>query len=217
MDNSKIQLVLGDCLDFMKTMPDASVDVSFTSPPYNRKRNDKYTNYDDNKKDYFGFLVESIDQMIRVTKGNVFLNIQKNYYNKRDVFRLFGHYEKQICEVFVWEKSNPLPSQGYSITNAYEFIIVFGKNIKSNKTYTKNHLTTSIAKMTKEHKAIMHPAAASFFIDNFTSEGDVVLDPFMGCGTTGVTCVKAKRNFIGIEIDPEYFGIAKKNIEDESK
>ncbi len=47
-----------------------------------------------------------------------------------------------------------------------------------------------------------------------TEEGDVVFDPFMGSGTTGVACVKLNRNFIGIELDPIYFAIAKKRIED---
>lgn len=207
-----IELIHGDCLEEMKKIPDGSVDISFTSPPYNRKRNDKYENYDDTIDDYFGFLVNSIDELLRVTKGNVFINIQKNYYNKEEVFRLIGHYSKEICEIFVWEKSNPMPASGFNITNAYEFIIVFGKSIKSNKTYTKNHITTSTARMLKNHKAIMHPDIANFFIENFTREKDIVLDPFMGSGTTGVSCKKLNRNFIGIELDETYFNIAKKRI-----
>lgn len=207
-------LHLGDCLDVMKNMPSKSIDVVFTSPPYNRKRNDKYANYDDAKDDYFGFLCESIDEMIRVCKGNVFLNIQKNYYNKEDVFRIIGKYANDICEIFIWEKSNPMPASGFNITNAYEFIIVFGKNIKSNKTYTKNHLTTSVAKMLKSHKAMMHPNVSDFFITNFTQVGDTVLDPFMGTGTTAVSCLTSYRGFVGIEIDEEYFNISKKRIED---
>lgn len=207
-----IELIQGDCLEKMKTIPHKSIDVCFTSPPYNRKRNDKYENYNDTLDDYFGFLVEAIDQMRRVTRGNVFINIQKNYYNKIDVFRLIGHYAENICEIFVWEKSNPMPANGLNITNAYEFVIVFGSSIKSNKTYTKNHLTTSVAKMLKNHKAIMHPAVATFFIENFTQPNDTVLDPFMGSGTTGVVCENSGRNFIGIELDKEYWQIAKKSI-----
>jgi site-specific DNA-methyltransferase (adenine-specific) len=201
-----------DCLDKMKEMQDKSVDVVFTSPPYNRKRNDKYANYDDAKADYFGFLCDSIDEMIRVCKGNVYMNIQKNYYNKEDVFRVIGKYAKEICEIFVWEKSNPMPASGFNITNAYEFIIVFGKSIKSNKTYTKNHLTTSVARMTKIHKAMMNPAISDFFVKNFTREGDTILDPFMGTGTTGVSCMALGRFFVGIEIDEEYFRVSKKRI-----
>ena len=77
-------LILGDCQENMRDIPDKSVDICFTSPPYNRKRNDKYENYDDDIEDYFGFLVSIIDELIRVSRGNVFFNIQKNYYNKGD-------------------------------------------------------------------------------------------------------------------------------------
>ena len=207
-----MNLIQGDCLQEMKALADGSIDVTFTSPPYNRKRNDKYENYNDTIEDYYGFLVQAIDEMRRVTHGNVFLNIQKNYYNKVDVFKIIGHYAQQICEIFIWEKSNPMPANGHNITNAYEFVIVFGKTIRSNKTYTKNHLTTSVAKMLKNHKAIMHPDVAGFFIENFTQEGDIVLDPFMGSGTTGVVCKALNRDFTGIELDPEYFETAQERI-----
>jgi site-specific DNA-methyltransferase (adenine-specific) len=206
-------LYLDDCFDVMQFMRNDSVDVTFTSPPYNRKRNDKYTNYDDTIKDYFGFLVRSIDEMRRVTKGNVYVNLQKNYYNKVDIFRLFGHYAEELYEVFVWEKSNPMPANNYSVTNAYEFILAFGDKCKANHNYTKNHLTTSVVtNRLQSHKAVMHPALADFFVKNFTQPGDRVFDPFMGSGTTGVSCIKNGRKFTGVEIDEEYYNIAKERI-----
>jgi DNA modification methylase len=204
--------ILGDCIEEMRKMPDNSIDVVFTSPPYNRERNDKYENYDDTIEDYFGFLCASIREMQRVCRGNIFLNIQKNYYNKKDVFKMIGEFSEDICEIFVWEKSNPMPAAGYSITNAYEFIIVFGKSLKSNRTYTKNHLTTSVARMSKEHRAMMHMDVAEAFIRDFTKEGDTVLDPFLGTGTTLVACSKLNRNGIGIELVKEYHDIANKRI-----
>ena len=202
-----------NCLDTMARMENNSVDIVFTSPPYNRKRNDKYDFYEDTKADYYEFLVNVIDESIRICKGNVYVNIMKNYYNKQDVFKLLGNYHKEIYEVFVWEKSNPLPASGLSITNAYEFIICFGSSLKSNKTYTKNHLTTSVAKMYKEHKAVMNDKVASFFIENFTKENDIIYDPFMGCGTTGVICKINKRNYIGSEISKEYCSISNERID----
>jgi site-specific DNA-methyltransferase (adenine-specific) len=54
-----------------------------------------------------------------------------------------------------------------------------------------------------------------YLIRTYTNEGDLVLDNTMGSGTTGVACVKEKRNFIGIELDEEYFKIAKQRIENE--
>ena len=206
-----------NCFDTFKRMEDNSVDIVFTSPPYNRKRNDKYKFYDDQIVDYFGFLEEVVNQSMRVSKGNVFLNIMKNYYNKEDVFSLIGKFSKTICEVFIWEKSNPLPAAGNAITNAYEFILVFGESIKSNKTYTKNHITTSVATMREEHKALMPTKVAEFFIENFTNENDLVYDPFMGCGTTAIAAKRLKRHYMGSEIQPEYCAICEKQIQEKTK
>ena len=71
----------------------------------------------------------------------------------------------------------------------------------------------------KNSKGILHPAVfplqlAQDHVISWSNEGDVVLDPFMGSGTTGVACVKTKRDFIGIELDNNYFEIAKKRIEE---
>src|SRR3989304_8024616 len=127
-----------------KQMEDKSVTHTFTSPPYNRKRNDKYEHHNDIIDDYFGWLCNVIDECLRVSKGFVFFNIMKNYYNKQDVFKLIGKYSDKIQEIIIWEKTNPLPANGNNITNAYEFFIVFGDSpLKSNSTYTKNIISTA--------------------------------------------------------------------------
>ena len=201
--------ILWDCLNIMSEMQDNSVDHIFTSPPYNRKRNDKYTFYDDNKVDYLEFLRESINQSIRVSRWFVFFNIQKNYYNKSEVFQIIGEFHKQIVEVFIWEKTNPMPAQGTSITNSWEFFLIFGnKALKSNETYTKNILSTWVnSKMHKEHKAVMKQEVADFFIKLFTQEWETILDPFAWVFTTAIACQKYWRKWICIEKEQEYFDI----------
>jgi DNA modification methylase len=208
-------IFLGDCLTEMAKMKNDSVDHVFTSPPYNRKRNDKYKFYDDIKTNYFEWQKQCISEMIRVSKHFVFYNIQTNFYNRKDIYKLLGHYSDFIVEIFVWEKSNPMPASGFNITNALEYFIVFGKkSLKSNKTYTKNIITTSVnSKMPKQHKAVMKPEVAEFFISNFTNENEIILDPFFGIGTTGAACLKYKRKFIGIEISKEYYEMAIKSLE----
>ena len=212
----KIELLKGDCLEEMKKMSDQSVDFSFTSPPYNRKRNDKYENYRDIVDAYLGLLVSSTNEMLRITRGKVFINIQKNYYNSIDVYSFIGKYAEKIREIIIWEKSNPMPAAGLSITNAYEFVIVLGNDsssLKSNNTYTKNIITTSVnSKMPKNHKAVMHQDVSDWFIEKFTKKGDIVLDCFMGTGTTGISCKSLERGFIGIEIDSEYFKMATEKL-----
>lgn len=207
-------LIHGDCFTHLKKFEDKSVDYTFTSPPYNRKRNDKYDFYDDTISDYFGFLCGFTDELLRITKNHVFVNLQKNYYQKSDVFKYIGRYAENIVEIIVWEKTNPMPAGGKNITNAYEYFIVLGdKSLKSNKTYTKNIISTSVnSNMPKIHKAVMKQEVSDWFIENFTKAGDTVLDPFMGLGTTGISCNKFHRGFIGIELNKEYFEIAKSKM-----
>jgi DNA modification methylase len=203
-----------DCFEGFKQMQDKSVNHTFTSPPYNRKRNDKYEHYDDNIEDYFNWLCNVIDECLRVSKEYVFFNIMKNYYNKQDVFKLIGKYSEKIIEIIIWEKTNPLPANGNNITNAYEFFIVFGDSaLKSNTTYTKNIISTAVnSDMTKDHKAIMKQDVAEWFIKNFTKENDLILDCFMGAGTTAITCKFNKRNYIGFELNNKYVELSNKRI-----
>ena len=210
----KNTIIQGDCLQVMKTMEDNSIDHVFTSPPYNRKRNDKYEHYDDTVVNYYKLIKDSIEQSLRISKGYVIFNIQKNYYNKADVFKLLGTFADKIVEVIIWEKSNPMPAAALAITNAYEFFLILGdKPLKSNTTYTKNIITTSVnGKMPESHKAVMKQEVADWFIEKFTKEGDTVLDPFAGTGTTGVACRNLNRNFILIEQDESYCKLAEERI-----
>ena len=209
-------LMLGDCFNCMQKIDQNSIDVVITSPPYNRKRDDKYNNHTDVVSDYAGFLERSINDCLRVCRGNVFYNIQKNSYNKKDVHKIIGMFSEQIVEVLIWKKSNPMPNP--HLINAYEYILVLSKNnksLKANKTYTLNHFETPVFSNNPYkaiHRAVMHPHACRFLLENFTQKDNLVLDPFMGVGTTGVECLKSGRKFVGIEIDSAYFKIAQDRI-----
>lgn len=209
----------GDCLKLMKKIPNDSIDVCFTSPPYNRKRNDKYSFYNDTIEDYYKFLCNFTDETLRITNKYIIINIQKNYYNKREVFEYIGKYSDKIADIIIWEKSNPMPASGYNITNAYEFFIVLAKKpFKSNTTYTKNHITTSVnSNMLKEHKAVMKQEVSDWFIEKFTKEKDIVIDPFLGIGTTAISCIKMNRHYIGFEINPIYYKLAYNRIKEQKE
>lgn len=203
-----------NCFDGFKSLNDKSISHILTSPPYNRKRNDKYEHFNDININYFDFLTNILDESLRVTKGYVFFNIMKNYYNKKDVFKLIGHYSEKIVEIIIWGKTNPLPASGHSITNSYEFFLVLSDEpLKSNTTYTKNLINTSINnKTSKEHKAIMKQEVADWVIEKFTKEGDLILDPLMGTGTTAISCLKYGRDFIGFELVGNYVELANERI-----
>jgi site-specific DNA-methyltransferase (adenine-specific)/modification methylase len=206
------KIYLENCFDRFAKLGNNSVDHVFTSPPYNRKRNDKYDHYNDNIDDYFKFITDVIDESIRISKGLVFFNIQKNYYNKAEVFKLFGKYSDILLEVFIWEKSNPLPAGANQVTNAYEYILIFGEKLKSNHTHTKNIIKTSVSRPLSGHHAVMHEDIPRFFFDAFTQENDLIYDPFMGVGTTALVAKKMRRQFLGSEITKEYYEASLKRI-----
>jgi DNA modification methylase len=207
----------------MKEIEDGSITYTFTSPPYNRKRNDKYKNYDDTNPDWFGWNVDVINELLRITTDHIFYNIQPNCYNRGDFYKLVGHFSDKIIEIIVWEKSNPMPASGKAITNAVEYFLVLsplGRPLRSKTTYTKNHLTTAVnGNMPENHKAVMKQEVADWFFEKFIMKGGeihntIVLDPFLGLGTTGISAVKLGVGFVGIEKDEEYFKIAEKRIDE---
>lgn len=207
-------VILGDSINILPLFDDKMVDYSFTSPPYNRKRNDKYKSFNDVNDNWFEMNVNIINQLLRITKNHIFYNIQANYYNKSDVYKLIGLFNDKIVDIHIWEKSNPMPASGYNITNAVEYFIVLGeKSLKSNTTYTKNIITTSVnSKMPKEHKAVMKYDVAEHFIKKFTKENDIILDCFFGIGTTGTVCKNLNRTFVGVELEKTYYNISKKTL-----
>lgn len=207
-----------DCLSAFSKMKEDSVDYVFTSPPYNRKRNDKYTFYDDTLVDYKKFISSVITESLRVSRDYVFFNIQKNYYNKQEVFELIGEFASNIVDVIIWNKSNPMPASGHNITNSYEFIIVLSKthtSLKSNRTYTKNVITTNVYSSNpykKIHRAVMNPDVARSIFNDYMQENKVVLDPFMGVGTTAVVAKEFGLDYIGFEITQEYISVANERL-----
>lgn len=203
-----------DCLKILPLLDDNLVDYSFTSPPYNRKRNDKYKDFKDINNDWLNMNIKVINELLRISKKHIFYNIQANYYNRSEVYHLIGHFSKNILDIHIWQKSNPMPAGGYNITNAVEYFLILGNlSLKSNTTYTKNIITTAVnSNMPKDHKAIMKPEVAKHFISKFTKENDVILDCFFGYGTTGIICKELNRNFIGIEMQKSYFDVSLKNL-----
>lgn len=210
------QIINIDVLEGFKNLDDKSINHILTSPPYNRKRNDKYQHYTDIKENYFEWLCLIIDECLRVTKGYVFFNVQKNYYNKKDIFKLFGKFSRKIQDIIIWEKTNPMPAAGKAVTNSYEFFIVLSDNpLRSNSTYTKNLIATSVnGDMPTIHKAVMKQDVADWIIKSFTQPNDLILDCFVGVGTTAISCIKYNRRYIGFDIVKEYIEVAEKRIKE---
>lgn len=102
---------------------------------------------------------------------------------------------------------------------ACEFILMLrkGKAKNINNLGTKTLLSVPNIHGTKFHPTEKPVSLMEILIDNSTKDNETVLDPFMGSGSTGIACINTKRKFIGIELDQNYFNIAKKRIEDRLK
>lgn len=221
-----------DCLEGMRLLDDKSVDVTFTSPPYNDTGSDnvnvadsgmlhkKYL-YTETKDNYFDWLCECIDEMLRVSKKWVIFNIQGIKNNREDVYKIIGKYAHIIHDIVIWYKPYAQPTgTPHSISNNYEFIILFKckgvENVKVNSNFYRNVIVkggNANSEYAKVHRAVMNKEISDEIIKEFTVGGDVVLDPFTGCGTTELSCKQQGRNYIGFEICKEYWEIANDRLE----
>lgn len=206
-----VELHLGDCLDIMRNIPDKSIDAVITDPPYgigmdnsNKRtkpsRPNSYTLYPEfryHKTNWDKRPIDKIyfDEIFRTSISQVVFGA--NYYPT-----YFPHGYGWIY----WDKMN-------GDNNCFSD----GEFAFSSKGIQSRHFKCSAFDGLKGGKDREHPtqkplALMKWIIQTYTHEGDTILDPFMGSGTTGVACVQTGRNFIGIEIDEGYFKIAEKRI-----
>lgn len=218
------------------------VDAVLTSPPYNmnlRVRNGKYVsratwpghvnefatkyqNYTDDLSmdDYFDFQDKFINKALKIT-NLMFYNIQMITGNKIALFKLIGKHAEKIKEIIIWNKINAEPAINKNTLNSqFEFIIVFENTKPFHRMFDYCRFArgaeTNVWDIKRErntkHKAGFPTELVKRIINNFIPENATILDPYMGSGTTGAVCKNLNRNFIGIEIDDNYFEIAKERI-----
>lgn len=119
----------------------------------------------------------------------------------------------KLHEILVWKKGMHTPQQ-YYLRNV-EFILFMRKGKAK---YINNMGTFSLIEIKGKQGDKMHPSEKptelmDVFIENSTKQGELVLDPFMGSGTTGVSCMNFNREFIGIELDEKYYDVSKKRLD----
>lgn len=220
-----IKLYQGDCLELMKNIPDGSVDLVITDPPYEictsgaglYKQSDKrYIKELNGMKD--GFSEEILDELCRVMKKiNIYF-----FCSQKQIIPLLDYFVKnKKCNwnILSWHKTNPVPACGNKYLTDTEFILFFReKGVKVYGSFDTKRIWYATPLNQSDKKKYKHPTVKpqlilNNLVVNSSKNEDVVLDPFMGSGSTGVACVNTNRNFIGIELDEDYFNIAKDRIE----
>ncbi len=221
-----------DCLKFMQDIPDKSINMVFTSPPYNMCKKyginsssplfHKYKkNYNDNmvESEYIEWQTKVIAECLRVSNYTFYVMMLMPA-TKRCIISLMNTYQNNLKDVHFYEKHAPCNVNNGVCAKGVEWILCFGQdghfkftynNFPQNN-YVKNVNTFNVKEKIPEHHATFPLALAKHYIGYYSRENDVVFDPFMGSGTTAVASIELKRRFIGSEISPEYCRIAEKRI-----
>jgi DNA modification methylase len=204
-----------DCLDISKQMPDNSVDLVITDPPYGVRKKEKW----DDKIYFLNSIENWLKEYYRVSKLGVIWFCADIMIP--EIMRITSKNNIVFHRLLIWNKP---PGSQYTgamrnkIWYSIEPILVFLKN--ENLTKIKNIQNYSYASFdarTIPQKKYNHPTVKptnlmEWLIKHYSEEGHIILDPFMGSGTTGVACKNLNRNFIGIELNPEYCEMAKQRI-----
>lgn len=222
------KLYQGDCLEVMKNIEDGSVDLVVTDPPYEiattgagiYKQVDKqYVKELNGMKD--GFSEEVLDELCRVMKKiNIYF-----FCSQKQIIPLLDYFvKKKKCNwnILSWHKTNPIPACGNKYLTDTEFILFFReKGVKVYGSFDTKRTWYATPLNQSDKKKYGHPTVKPLsilenLVVNSSQEGEVVLDCFMGSGSTGIAALNNRRKFIGIELDPQYFNIAKERIEKET-
>lgn len=217
----------GSAIELSEYLTNESIDCIITSPPY---YNSSHKYQRGNGFHYTADVGEPLYVIQDVFKklksklkedGIICLNLGFSY-GETGVMRPFDIVnrlrEKEgffINDVIIWHKKNPIPMQN-RLTNAIEYIFVLSKHPIGKyftKKYTHNVWNFSVDSGGKGHSAVFPIDLPMNCLEHFTKEGDVVLDCFMGSGTTAEACMKMGRKFLGFEINEDYVNLSNKRVE----
>ena len=231
----KYTLYNDDCITVLDNMIQNgdTVDMIFTDPPYRvtsrgnagnsggmlqKKINKAGQVFEHNNIEIEVYL----PKFYKVLKETGHCYIMTNHVNLQEILNTATECGFHFIKSLIWDKGNKIMGQCYM--SQFEYILFFrkGKHKKINNCGTSDILSIPNKKTKDENGKNLHDVEKpvnlmKVLVENSSNKGDLVLDPFMGIGATGIACVKSDRNFIGIEIDENYFNIAKERIEDNIK
>ncbi len=262
------QVLEGDCELILKQIPDESIDLIFTSPPYAQQRKGTYGGI--GADEYVTWFLPKAMELKRVLKrrGTFLLNIKEPVISgerHRYVIDLILALKQQgwlWTEEFIWHKKNSFPGKWPNrFRDAWERVLQFnkqksfrmyqdsvkvkigdwaqprlknlskadkrrdmsrvgsgfGKNVSNwvgkRKVYPTNVLQLATVSANMNHSAVFPEELPKWYINLFTKENDLVLDPFLGSGTTAVAALALDRTYVGIEKKRKYCKIARKRID----
>jgi DNA modification methylase len=204
-------IIRGDCIEILKTLPDESMDLVVTDPPYGDNiaygRNNRTIK--GNSSPLVGLI--ALQECYRVLKRNsnayMFLDI-KHLPIVRLFFEQYTHYS--IRDFVVWDKVNM--GMGYGFRKRHELIAVLEKGKPAYNSLGLANVINLKRVNSEEHRHKKPVELMEALILQSSEPGDIVLDPFVGAGTTCLAAKKVGRKFIGIELDDAYWDLAATRI-----
>lgn len=225
---SDITLIQGDCLEKMKDIPDGSVDLICTDPPYKvtsrgscgtmsgywaseKAKSGKIFNH--NNIDIEDFLPE----FYRVLKDGTHCYIMCNHLNLPHFIEVINRSKFKFIKCLIWDKQSKICGRYYM--GQFEYIIMLrkGRERTINNCGTSDILSIPLKRHKDNNGNNIHDSEKpvrlmEVLIENSSNDGNIVLEPFLGSGTTAIACQNLNRGCIGIELDEEYFKIAEKRV-----
>lgn len=239
-NNTTTSLLNGDCIELFKEIADESVDLIITDPPYNlgnfmkaRQTNLKKmrSNFfgdagwdNDSYEDWINHMDNFIKESKRVLKKKGAMIIFMSIIKVESIINIAQNNGLYYKTTGIWHKTNPMPrNMNLHFINSNECWIyftnktktgTFNNNGKAIHDFFESSVTPSSEKKYGKHPTQKPESLIESFVEILSNRNDTVLDCFMGSGTTGVVSKRLGRNFVGIELNEEYFNIAKQRIND---
>lgn len=240
---STAKLVNGNCLDALRKLPDRSVDLIITDPPYNLGNfmRARATNLKQMRENFFGdagwddmeyeewvrHMDEFFAQAQRVLKKGGSMIVFMSVIKVETLIKLAEKNRLYYKTTGIWHKTNPMPrNMNLHFINSIESWVYF-TNITRTGTFNNDgkaihdYIESSVAPKSEKlyggHPTQKPESVIRHFVKLLSNPGDTIMDPFMGSGTTGVAAIEEGRNFIGIDLQPEYVYICERRLMDVEK
>ena len=220
-------IYLGDSYEMIKEIPDKSIDLIVTDPPYNIGECSGKGILKNRSASYFqeirdlginkGIDYKILDEFVRVMK-KINIYIWCNKAQLLDYLKYFVDKKKCNFDMIIWAKNNPPPFLNGHYLKDKEYCLFFWESgVKPTITYNRGKTVYFSNLNVKDKKLYHHPTIKpeeiiSNLILNSSEEGGVILDTFSGSGTTCVCAKKLHRNYIGFEINKEYYEISRRRL-----
>lgn len=224
-----IELYNDDCLNILKTIPNESIHLVVTDPPYRItsrgssgntggmfqkeiNKNGRVFEYNDITPPQYA------PELYRVLRQNTHCYVMCNHVNLIDMLNVFTSVGFGFVKSLIWDKGNKINGKFYM--SQFEYILLFRKggeriinNCGTSDIISIRNIKHKNLDGTNIHDSEKPVELMQCLIENSSDETEIVLDPFVGSGSTAVACLNSYRNFIGIEIDKKYYDIAQARVQ----